>query len=82
MTPDGRGWGFGAHRTGRRGDGVRRGSGHDKRRAMGKGKKREKDQEEEERMAMKVTRVVRPGRIWASSCTAAALLRTAISSLS
>lgn len=62
---------------------MRRGSGHDKRRDMGKGKKRETDQEEKERMAMGVARVMRPSRIWASSCTAAALLRTgsAISSL-
>ena len=49
---------------------------------MGKEKKGEKDQEEKERMVMRVTREVRSSRIWPSSCTAAAVLRTAISSLS
>jgi hypothetical protein len=58
---------------------VRRGSGHDKRRAMGMGKRREKDQEEKEKMAMRATREMRSSRFWPSSCTAAALLRTAIS---
>jgi hypothetical protein len=38
----------------------------------------EREREEEEKMAMRVARV-RSSRIWASSCTAAALLRTAIS---